>query len=326
MSDFFSVHPEMTIEVCIARAESITGQKVSALHWQGYHSCTLQSEGGQTVVQFRSEASPLDQEVMDLARNIHGRLVPKTTRIISPQSETFTVWEMEKLRGVGFLAIVSSDQIDKMVKNTVQDMADFFADAWEHPHNIACEKKAAFAKRTSAILGRLAANLPASLQDHAKETASKLSEIIEVLPWVLTHGDLSSMNILVDSDSAHLEGVVDWAEAEILPFGIGLWGFEDILGYADAGGWHWINDDQGHESRCSFIRSLLHRIGPVDDKTLAAIETARTLGLLLRYGSDGEDPSPTTERLLGELLDRTYMQLQRSAELIPNGTDRLIKQ
>jgi hypothetical protein len=38
------------------------------------------------------------------------------------------------------------------------------------------------------------------------------------------------MNLLVDKDDGHLTGVIDWAEAEILPFGCELWGIENVMG------------------------------------------------------------------------------------------------
>ncbi|KAK4147019.1 uncharacterized protein C8A04DRAFT_25214 [Dichotomopilus funicola] len=73
-----------------------------------------------------------------------------------------------------------------------------------------------------------------------------LEEIEEGLPWVLTHGDfIGGGNVLVDvggdeSDGGdgdrdqgpgvRLTGLVDWAEGEWLPFGVGLYGIEEVLG------------------------------------------------------------------------------------------------
>ena len=62
-----------------------------------------------------------------------------------------------------------------------------------------------------------------------KRTFQIIDEISYQVPWVLTHSDLSNTNILVDSDSGHLTGVVDWADARIEPFGIALWGLESML-------------------------------------------------------------------------------------------------
>lgn len=75
---------------------------------------------------------------------------------------------------------------------------------------------------------------------------SMLSTLIENLPLlfsqdypqVLTHGDFSVTNILVDEDEFEITGIVDWSLAEVLPFGMDL----DILslttGFMDQDGWH----------------------------------------------------------------------------------------
>lgn len=39
---------------------------------------------------------------------------------------------------------------------------------------------------------------------------------------VLLHRDFSSCNIMVDEKTCHLAGVMDWAEAEIAPFGLNI--------------------------------------------------------------------------------------------------------
>lgn len=49
-------------------------------------------------------------------------------------------------------------------------------------------------------------------------------------PAVLTHGDLLPSNILVDAETWAITGLVDWAEAEVLPFGMCLYGLEHLLG------------------------------------------------------------------------------------------------
>jgi hypothetical protein len=52
------------------------------------------------------------------------------------------------------------------------------------------------------------------------------------------------MNIFVDPNIGHVTGIIDWAEAIILPFGISLWGLENILGYMDSQGWHYYKNYQ----------------------------------------------------------------------------------
>lgn len=52
----------------------------------------------------------------------------------------------------------------------------------------------------------------------------------EELPWCLTHGDPIPNNIMVDAMSGHLTELIDRAEAEWLPFAVGLYGLEEVLG------------------------------------------------------------------------------------------------
>jgi aminoglycoside phosphotransferase len=76
-----------------------------------------------------------------------------------------------------------------------------------------------------STLGRLTEGLPALFD--------------EDYPKVLTHGDFSVTNILIDRDALDITGIVDWSLAAVRPFGMDL----DIL-YMTTGfmtrdhGWH----------------------------------------------------------------------------------------
>ena len=58
------------------------------------------------------------------------------------------------------------------------------------------------------------------------------------MPIVLTHIDLNTCNILSDSDG-HITKVVDWAEAENLPFGTELYRVEDLIGGLTTSGYQY---------------------------------------------------------------------------------------
>ncbi len=69
----------------------------------------------------------------------------------------------------------------------------------------------------------LAQNLPSRFSVSVSQLRNNLPLLLsEGYPGVLTHGDLSEMNFLVNPETGHLTGVIDWAEAEILPFGYAL--------------------------------------------------------------------------------------------------------
>lgn len=131
---------------------------------------------------------------------------------------------------------------------------------------------------------QLSSALPKRFAKVIENTDQSLHEILYHVRWVLTHPDLSDMNILVDPDSGHLTGVVDWADATIEPFGIGLWGLESVLGCSGPNGWSYYGKDVSH-SRKLFCEIFLKEIGmSVSAGIRRAIDEARTLGVLLRYG------------------------------------------
>ena len=112
------------------------------------------------------------------------------------------------------------------------------------------------------------------------------------------------MNILVDPDSCHLTGIVDWADASIEPFGIAPWGLESVLGCSGPHGWSYYGNDVSN-SRRLFGRVLFSEIGgAASDETHMAIEEVRTLGIFLRYGFSWEDGAqkPTQDTTLLELF------------------------
>lgn len=104
-------------------------------------------------------------------------------------------------------------------------------------------------------LEQMCASLPPRFKPFLSRTLNHLDEITSSLPWVLTHGDIVPANIMVmepqsssvDSPEEEEEeeeggnlvvmtGLLDWAEAEYLPFGVGLYGLEELLGETDGNG------------------------------------------------------------------------------------------
>jgi hypothetical protein len=90
------------------------------------------------------------------------------------------------------------------------------------------------------------------------------------------------MNILINSMTGNITGIVDWAEARILPFGLSLWGLENILGYMDSDGWHYY--DNRHELEILFWETFVRDAGIVSRDDLQLIRAARMIGLFCRYG------------------------------------------
>lgn len=169
----------------------------------------------------------------------------------------------------------------------------FFAAAWKTPQTADI---AATRQTCENNLHLLARNLPDRFSRDILELTECLDSIFQTLPMVLTHGDLCEMNFLVDERSGHLTGVIDWAEAEILPFGFNLWGVENLLGYMDGNGWNYF---EGYEElRGEFWTVFYGAVGAEEeegegDGVLASevlcqkqetIDVARRMGILFRYG------------------------------------------
>lgn len=88
---------------------------------------------------------------------------------------------------------------------------------------------------------------------------------------------------MVDSANGELQGLVDWAEAERLPFGICFYGLEEILGEMSPRGFRYCSD--ASELREVFWTELVKCIPELrNDATLRAVKLSRDLGVLLWYG------------------------------------------
>ena len=176
----------------------------------------------------------------------------------------------------------------------------FFASAWKTPQIPQKGKTLVY----KAKLMQLSSTLPSRFESVIERLYRNLDELVYQVPWVLTHPDISNMNILVDPDSCHLTGIVDWADASIEPFGIALCGLESVLGCSGPHGWSYYGNDVSN-SRRLFGRALFSEIGgAASDETLMAIEEVRTLGILLRYGFRWEDGAqkPTQDTTLLEVF------------------------
>jgi hypothetical protein len=133
-------------------------------------------------------------------------------------------------------------------------------------------------------------------------------ERIEALPWVLTHGDVVSDNIMVEGNGGHhrgtgwwpgtLRGLLDWAESEYLPFGVGLYGAEELFGQSvpqwDGAGQlqsRFAYYPEAGDLRRLFWQELEGAVPPLatDRELRGAVEQARLLGILLWHGFAFDD-------------------------------------
>ena len=126
------------------------------------------------------------------------------------------------------------------------------------------------------------------------------------------------MNLLVDPDTGHLQGVIEWADAALWPFGIALWGVESILGYSNSDGWFWL-DENVHSLYRAFGNRFVAEVGELPMDTLAVIEASRVFGILLRYGFDRKDGmSVVTDDIMSleVFLGRKHNQTDRIGRVL----------
>jgi hypothetical protein len=124
MSDAFEIRIIVQQSSFNRYAEKVVGGTVRPLDWQGYHSYTVESEDERTVIQFRSDQSPLDDRIITLAKRIHPNLVPAIERLEFLDDPTVSVWKMDKISGVGFLDMTHDDNIETKLRLTITDMAE----------------------------------------------------------------------------------------------------------------------------------------------------------------------------------------------------------
>jgi hypothetical protein len=124
MSDAFKIRTKVQQASFNMYAEEVVGGTVRPLDWQGHYSYTVESEDERTVVQFRSDRSPLDDGIINLAKRVHPNLVPAMERLEFLDDPKVSVWKMDKISGVGFLNMIDDDNIKTKLRLTVTDMAE----------------------------------------------------------------------------------------------------------------------------------------------------------------------------------------------------------
>ena len=76
MFSFFEGQDEVTQEAYEVYAQRLTKGPVRPASWQGFHSYTLLLESLEEILQFRSKASPFNQDMACLAKTVHGPPCP----------------------------------------------------------------------------------------------------------------------------------------------------------------------------------------------------------------------------------------------------------
>lgn len=297
---------------CDARAKELVGGNVNPVVVQGVCSYSVYAgPKDEFVVQFRLKSLELRAETADLARDIYGPLVPTTTfkGQIGENVETkepLYIYVMSRVQGVSHLDFILSHNVPENApewfawrKNLIVDVARyiwlylaffdahlmlyrFFALAWKAPQDIDQVRRDDLHRRYKRDLRLLQSSLPERFRHIIQHTLSILPAIFS-LPMVLVHNDFGTCNIMVDSTTCHLVGVIDWAEAEIGPFGINFHSLQALVGKLHLKN-GWIRYGDYDILQETFWAEFGAQVGSLSNETIRAIKSARTMGLLLSSG------------------------------------------
>ncbi|KAM0512612.1 hypothetical protein ACHAPE_008636 [Trichoderma viride] len=290
---------------------------------QGYCSYTL-NISDEYLLQFRPEAFMLDIDTCRRVKSIYGEFAPATTYLgevegVSLQrvpdadvkpSAMMHVYLHQRIRGITLSEFrkrkkgcrADDDKIFK--RRLMSGLAKVFTLGFRgRQPSREMEGMLPAGALTKGRVGesmRWRLNLLKALPEkdllgHVSEAQAQL-DMVEASDWCVTHGDLLPGNMMVDAETGHLTGLIDWAEAEWLPFGMALYGVEEVLGEdrpCSEGGFRYFDDHE--ELRRLFwdeFLSFIRRDGTNSDDRLGLLRkagAARRLGILLWRGIAFDD-------------------------------------
>ncbi|KAF5230436.1 hypothetical protein FAUST_9803 [Fusarium austroamericanum] len=246
----------------------------------------------------------LDADIVKLAKEIHGNLVPESTfhGNMEGADPPLFIYSMPYLRGSSYTGVQAFwVEMDSNEESTQRAFVKDLARSQPVDHQTQAKKQLGIYKR----LTRLAEESPPVL---SKSILSKLIEALPSMfgndyPQVLTHNDFSVTNILVNEDTSEIAGIVDWSLASVMPFGLDL----DILflatGFMTIDGWH----DYGCKPQLQdvfwdeFWFSSEIEGEDLRRKTQNLAEVAGQIGAILRLAfRRNDDGSPSEEVLVSQ--------------------------
>ncbi|KAI1406710.1 hypothetical protein F4819DRAFT_5043 [Hypoxylon fuscum] len=271
---------------CDAFVKSRYSELVRPAPFQGYCSYTV-FVGEDTVVQFRPLAHKLDIRITNAACDIFGLLAPETEALGELEGTGLHVFSMRRIPGVS-LADLRADtdllQLRSRREAAVRDFSHLQAMSWARAKvKTDIQEKGMVGSSLRWRLELMANKLPYRFRSIARSILLDLPEI-EDLPWILSHGDFLPSNIMVNPESGKISGLIDWTEGEFLPFGIGMYGLQELLGEDRDG--HFVYYPEAKYLRNMFWRELLVSIPALarDARRAALVRKAQILGIFLWHG------------------------------------------
>jgi hypothetical protein len=308
---------------------------------QGYCSYTLL--GDDLVVQFRPERHRLDMDIAGLATRVFGDLAPSaeylgivtvqggggssrqpaTSDDAAGEQSAFPIlhaYALARVPGVslaGYRCGGGGRLRDNGRDGLVRSFARLWARGWADRVPAGGEfERGPVGSSIGRRLEKMMAALPGEFRGVVGAALVDLDQVL-ALPWVLSHGDLLPANIMVDPRNGRLSGLIDWAEAEWLPFGVGFYGLEELLGEDVSGvGFRYYLDAEW--LRQVFWAELYGTIPSLGNKVpLSLLRSAQAVGILLWHGIAFDDG--LLDRVVEEGRDEGDVQRLRTFLLEPKG-------
>lgn len=264
------------------------------------------------LVQLRPPQHVLNHNIINAALVTYPQVAPSIRALDLVLPGQLCAYEMLRLRGKPYSRlqpdIAKFDHgTHKKLKRLVMSFADIIAQGLQAVSKTCIEARNARADSPmdndssmlsqctglvgSSIIDRLeklAAQLPSPDLRQRAQGVLKALQCISEYPIVLCHGDLIPSNILVNQDTWEVTGLVDWAEAEHLPFGTCLYGLETLLGHMEPvsptrSSPRFVYFDSAPKLRKVFWTHLLE-VAPELQSRRRDVVVMRDLGVLLWYG------------------------------------------
>ncbi|KAL9073536.1 MAG: hypothetical protein Q9157_004702, partial [Trypethelium eluteriae] len=218
----------------VAKARLIYGACVPRVWSHGALQLALNTGKGLRTENRKEELKGNKDETREAKIEGPGTVKNPNAKAQHLEKRQLLIYEMDLLPGHPYPLLqphtksLSPDAYHRQLR-LVRDLAAFLARGY-HAANTTTTTPASSPASTPQMTGkvgphltfklsRLAHDLPTPrLRAHAQRALSRL-HLLRALPLVLNHGDLVPTNVLVDRATFELRGVVDWAEAEVLPWG-----------------------------------------------------------------------------------------------------------
>ncbi|OKL61153.1 hypothetical protein UA08_03473 [Talaromyces atroroseus] len=284
--------------VCDSYAKEELGGEVVPVAVQGVCSYTVYAgPKGEFVAQFRLKSLQLRMETAELAQAIYGDFAPQVAfrGQIGDDGvkgkDPLYIYVMSRMQGISYLTFLlahstnipeNSCKFSFWRRNLISDIARFFARSWNSPQTVSREYRDGLRRQYEKELGLLLVSLPDRFHPLIQQSLDSLPAIFS-LPMVLLHRDFGICNIMVNEDSCHLVGVVDWAESEITCFGLNLYSIQQLISTVHLrNGWTRFADYGVLED--VFWSTLRAEAGGLSSEIVEIVKSARVMGLLLSRG------------------------------------------